>query len=419
MTATLPKSGPLPDAPLEGTAIEAMIEALARHTDEPGRLTRLYLSDSHRAAITSVTGWMQAAGMSTRLDAAGNVVGRTEGASPDAPVLLIGSHIDTVRNAGKYDGNLGVITGIAAVADLARRNTRLPFAIEVIAFGDEEGTRFPTTLSGSKAIAGNVDLACLDERDTTGLSRREGLTALGCDPESLHTCARDPKAVLGYVEVHIEQGPVLEAKGLAVGVVTAINGCSRGEIVVKGYAGHAGTLPMDMRRDAVTAVAEMVLAIEERGRATPDLVATVGMLNVPGAAVNVVAGEARASLDVRAPEDTVRKQAVADIVERIAEVAARRNVEVTTTMRYDAPAAPCDAAFREKLARAVEAEGVPPFELGSGAGHDAMAFRGLWPLAMLFVRCRGGVSHNPAEYASPEDMGLAARVLVRFLESLA
>lgn len=413
------KSGPHPDAPLEGTAIEAMIEALARHTDEPGRLTRLYLSDAHRAAIGTVTDWMQAAGMSTRLDAAGNVVGRTEGASPNAPVLLIGSHIDTVRNAGKYDGNLGVVTGIAAVADLARRGVRLPFAIEVIAFGDEEGVRFPTTLSGSKAVAGILDPACLDERDASGLTRRDGLAALGCDPDAIAACTRDPETVLGYVEVHIEQGPVLEAKGLAVGIVTAINGCSRGEIVVKGFAGHAGTLPMDMRRDAVAAAAEMVLAIEERGRATPDLVATVGVLSVPGGAINVVAGEARLSLDVRAPDDVVRKQAVADIETRIQAIAARRGVEATTAIRYDAPAAPCDPALRAKLARAVEEEGVAPFALGSGAGHDAMAFRGLWPLAMLFVRCRGGVSHNPAEYASPEDTGLAARVLVRFLESLA
>ncbi len=415
----MPNSLPRPDAPLDGLAIEAMVEALARYSDEPDRLTRLYLSASHRAAIATVMDWMHAAGMSARLDAAGNVVGRYEGAAPDGPVLLIGSHIDTVRNAGKYDGNLGVITGIAAVADLARRGQRLPFAIEVIAFGDEEGVRFATTLTGSKAIAGTVDPACLDERDAIGVSRQEGLAALGCDPDALGSCARDPQKVLGYVEVHIEQGPVLEAKGLPVGVVTAINGCSRGEIVVKGFAGHAGTLPMDMRRDAATALAEMVLAIEARGRATPDLVATTGVLSVPGGAINVVAGEARATLDVRAPDDALRKQAVADIEAKVQEIAARRGVEATTAIRYDAPAAPCDPTFRAKLARAVSAEGVMPFELGSGAGHDAMAFRGLWPLAMLFVRCRGGVSHNPAEYASPDDMGLAARVLVRFLEALA
>ncbi len=413
MTDVLPDAGL---SPLDGAALEAMIEMLARNTDEPGRLTRLYLSNAHRNAIQMVTDWMRSAGMSARTDAAANVVGRYEGLTPNAPVLLIGSHIDTVRNAGKYDGNFGVIVGIAAVADLNRRGVRLPFAIEVIAFGDEEGVRFPSTLSGSKAIAGRFDPACLSERDSAGMTRFEWLEALGCHPEDIRDCARDPRKVIGYLEVHIEQGPVLEANNLPVGIVTAINGCSRGEIAVKGFAGHSGTLPMNMRHDALTAAAEMVLAVESRGAAEPGLVATVGTIGVVGGAVNVVPGEVRASLDVRSHSDGLRHKAVEDIRTLVEGIANQRGVSATTTTPYDAPATPCDLGFRARLAAAVTAEGVTPFELGSGAGHDAMAFRGLWPIAMLFVRCYKGISHNPAEYATPEDMALSARVLMRFIE---
>jgi allantoate deiminase len=256
------------------------------------------------------------------------------------------------------------------------------------------------------------------ERDNAGMTRAEWLEALGCHPEEIPGCARNPRRVIGFMEVHIEQGPVLEARDLPVGIVTAINGCSRGEIVVKGFAGHSGTLPMNMRHDALTAASEMVLAVEARAGAEAGLVATVGTLSVMGGAVNVVPGEVRASLDVRAASDGMRLRAVEDIARLVGEIAEKRGVSVETSMRYDAAAAPCDTQFRQMLAKAVSAEGVEPFELGSGAGHDAMAFRGLWPIAMLFVRCRGGVSHNPAEYASPEDMALAARVLVRFIESI-
>ena len=247
-------------SPLDGEVLEKRLELLSHHTDEPGRMTRLYLSNSHRAATQTVADWMRSAGMVARLDAAANVVGRYEGAPGATKTLLIGSHIDTVRNAGWYDGNLGVVTGIAVVAELNRLGRRLPFAIEVIAFGDEEGVRFPSTLTGSKAIAGCFDPASLDERDAGGMTRRDWLEALGCIAADIPSVARDPSQLLGYLEVHIEQGPVLEAKDLPVGVVTAINGVSRGEVRVTGVAGHAGTLPMPMRHDAVAAAAEMTLA---------------------------------------------------------------------------------------------------------------------------------------------------------------
>jgi allantoate deiminase len=402
-------------SPLDGATISTRLEDLARHSDEPDRLTRLTLSPAHRAAAQTVLIWMREVGMEARLDAIGNVVGRYEGATADAKTLLIGSHIDTVRNAGRYDGNLGVVTGIAVVAELARRSARLPFAVEVIAFGDEEGARFSTTLSGSRAVAGRFDPACLAERDSAGVARGDELAAMGCDAAAIGALARDPANILGYVEVHIEQGPVLEAQNLPVGIVTAINGVSRGEVVVKGVAGHAGTLPMAMRHDALSAAAEMILAVEARGRAEEGLVATVGLVETRAGAVNVVQGETRFTLDVRSASDEARLRAVADIKARIAEIAAARGVAAAIDMRYDAPAAPCDVDFMHALERSAAGAGVAPFRLPSGAGHDAMAFRGLWPIAMLFVRCRSGISHNPAEYATPEDMGLAARILFDFL----
>jgi allantoate deiminase len=403
---------------LDGTSIEARLKELARHTSEPGRMTRLYLSPEHRAAMDLVAQRMRDAGMEVHVDAAANVVGRYAGATPNAKTLLIGSHIDTVRNAGIYDGNLGVVTGIAVVAELHRTGRRLPFAIEVFAFGDEEGVRFSTTLSGSRAVAGRFVESCLDERDAGGKSRRELLAGFGCDVGQIAHAARNPSDILGYLEVHIEQGPVLEAKGLPLGIVTAINGCSRGEVRVVGMAGHAGTLPMDMRQDALAAAAEMVLAVETRGRAEVGLVATVGVLDMPFGAINVVPGKVRFTLDVRSPDDANRHRAVVDIRDALERIAKGRGVSCEIDMSYDAPAAPCDGALMDMLSRAVGAQGVEPFRLPSGAGHDAMSFRDLWPMAMLFVRCRGGVSHNPAEYASPEDIGLGAKALFEFLHLL-
>jgi allantoate deiminase len=394
----------------------ARLNALNAATDEPGRLTRLTLTPAHRRARDMLSEHMREAGLAVRLDAAGTLVGRLEGADAQAPALLIGSHIDSVRNAGSFDGPLGIILGIEALALLRARGRALPFAVEVLAFGDEEGVRFPTTLTGSRAVAGTFDPAALDSRDAQGVSRREALVAFGCDPERIAQEARDPARTLGYVEVHIEQGPVLERRGLALGIVTAINGASRGEIAVTGAAGHSGTLPMDMRRDAAVAAAQIVLAVEEVARATPDLVATVGRMEIPGGAVNVVPGAARLSLDVRSPRDADRLAAVEAIRARAQEIARARGVSVTMDMSYDMPAAPCDPALIELWAQTLTTLGHEDFRLPSGAGHDAMAFRGRIPHAMLFVRCRGGVSHRPDEYASPQDIESALSALTAFIE---
>ncbi len=253
---------------VHGPELMARLDQLATFSDDPDRLTRLYLSPAHRQAMDPVMAWMQAAGMTTRIDAVGNVVGRYEADRAGAATVLIGSHIDTVIDAGKYDGNLGVLAGIAAVEALHREGLRLPVAIEVIAFGDEEGVRFPTALTGSRAVAGTLDPNLLDARDRDGVAVREALAAAGCDARAYASCARAPGDVLGYLEVHIEQGPVLEAEGLPLGVVTAINGATRARVQVKGEAGHAGTVPMALRRDALAAAAEMVLAVEREGRAT-------------------------------------------------------------------------------------------------------------------------------------------------------
>lgn len=413
--------GDMASDPLDGAGIEARLKALAAFTDVPGELTRLTLSPAHKAAADQVADWFRAGGLEdVHMDGTGSIVGRYRSGRNDARTLILGSHIDTVRDAGRYDGNLGVLAALAAVEALARAGRRLPVDLEVVAFADEEGVRFPSTLSSSRALAGTFDPACLDERDADGITRRAALEAFGAPVETIPALARDPARTLGYVEVHIEQGPVLEARGAPLGIVTGIAGSSRGRCEVRGEAGHSGTLPMSMRQDALAAAAEMVLAVERRGaqEGSPEgLVATVGVLEVPGAAVNVVPGAARFSLDVRAGQDGVRAAAVADIAREIAAIAARRGVSAQIIWTHEAPAAPCDAGLRAGLAAAVEGLGAPGPALPSGAGHDAMVFRGVLPMAMLFVRSRNG-SHNPREHASAPDIGLAARALHAFLLGL-
>jgi len=383
---------------------------LATLSDMPGGLTRLFLSPAHKRAVGLVEGWMREAGLETHVDAVGNLVGRKGGGKK----LLLGSHIDTVRDAGWYDGNFGVLAAIAAVEAAGD----LPYGVEIIAFGDEEGVRFPQTLSGSRAVAGTFDPAALAGRDADGISMGEALAAFGGDPAGIAALARNPAAILGYVELHIEQGPVLEAEQLPVGVVTAINGASRFAVAVTGDAGHAGTVPMPMRRDALTASAEMVLAVEAIGRSSPELVATVGALSVHPGAPNSVPGVVKFSIDVRAPVDAARHEAVVAITSAFDRIAGSRNVDLSMTQTHDAPAVICAGRLREDLAAAVKANGIAPRFLPSGAGHDAMAVADLCPVAMLFVRCKGGISHTPEESITAEDAQTAVDVLVEFLRKL-
>jgi len=405
--------------PLDADRILTRCDALAAHSEQADGLTRIFLSQEQRAVNELVLGWMREAGMRARLDAIGNCVGRYEGVRDGLPCLMLGSHLDTVRDAGRYDGMLGVIAAIECVAALARGERRLPFAIEVVGFGDEEGVRFGSTLLGSRAVAGTFDDALLDKAGNDGVTLREALRAFGLDPTRIGDAAHRREDVLAYVELHIEQGPVLEAAGLPVGVVTAINGGYRFIVDVGGVAGHAGTVPMGLRRDALAAGAHCVLAVEEIARAMPEVVGTVGRIEAFPGAMNVIPGRARFSLDVRAPTDARRGEALEAMRTRFAAIARERNVAVTLEPVWEARTAPCDPDLQAKLAAAVAAEGFPVRHLPSGAGHDGMALIDIAPIGMLFVRCRAGISHNPAEAVTRDDVAAGARVLLRFIETFA
>jgi allantoate deiminase len=391
--------------------------ALARCSEQPDGLTRVYLSPEQRAVNEIVLGWMTEAGMSARLDAAGNAVGRYEGDRPGLPCLMLGSHLDTVRDAGRYDGMLGVVSAIECVAALSTRKQRLPFAIEVVGFADEEGVRFNATLLGSRAVAGSFDRANLDRADRDGVSMRAAMRSFGLDPDAIGDAARRREDVLAYAELHIEQGPVLEDEGLPVGVVTAINGGNRFSVELTGMAGHAGTVPMGLRRDALVAAAECVMAVELIAGSERDIVGTVGKIEALPGAINVIPGRARFSVDVRAPTDAQRERAAEAIRGAFADIARRRRVTLDMQLLWDAKTAPCAPWLQEQIAAAVAGEGIAPRRLPSGAGHDGMAIIAIADIGMLFVRCKGGISHNPAEAISEEDAGVAARVFLRFVES--
>jgi len=402
---------------VSGQRIMQRCDTLARHSELPGGLTRVFLSEENRAANELVLGWMREAGMQARLDAIGNVAGRYEGNRPGLACLMLGSHLDTVRDAGKYDGMLGVISAIECIDFLNSRQVRLPFAIEVIGFGDEEGVRFGTTMLGSRAVAGALDPAVLETRDAAGTSIAQALRAFGLQPEKVREVARQKRDVLAYAELHIEQGPVLEAEGLAVGVVTAINGFSRLRVTLSGMAGHAGTVPMGLRRDALAAAAECVLAVERIGRGDAELVATVGRIEAQPGAINVIPGKVAFTIDVRAPRDELRRQAVSSITNEIANLCAKRRIEPQIENLQELGVAPCAGWLMAQLERAVAAEGIPVRRLPSGAGHDGMALKGIADIAMLFVRCKGGISHNPAESITEADAAAGAKVLYRFIEN--
>jgi allantoate deiminase len=392
-------------------------EALARLSEMEGGLTRVFLSREQKAASELVLGWMREAGMSARLDAIGNVVGRYEGERPGLPCLMMGSHLDTVRDAGKYDGMLGVVAAIECVRALHARGRRLPFALEIVGFADEEGTRFNATLLGSRAVAGTFKAEVLDNADKDGVTMREALRAFGLDPARIGAAAHRREDVLAYAELHIEQGPVLEAEGLAVGVVTAINGATRFAVEIDGMAGHAGTVPMSLRQDALAAAAECVLAIEKRCGAEPELVGTVGKLECLPGAVNVVPGKVRFTIDIRAPRDPMRLAAVDDVLAAMKAVAARRNVRLGVTKTHEGGVAACAPWLMDQVGAAIAAEGIPVRKLPSGAGHDGMAIIDLTDIAMLFVRCEKGISHNPAEAITLADVETSARVWLRFIEN--
>lgn len=411
-----------PDA---GARLMAQADALAAFTSDAPRLTRTYLSPEHRQAADWLIALMREAGFDEAgCDALGNIVGRYHGrAGASSPVVMSGSHQDSVRNAGRYDGPFGILCAIECVRALSSSRVRLPFTFEVVGFGDEEGVRFGLTLIGSKAMAGAFDPAWLDKADADGTTLARALRDFGGDPAAWASLDRRGRGVVAYLEVHIEQGPVLLDEGLPVGVVTSIAGATRARIALTGLAGHAGTVPMHLRRDALAAAAEMVSLVERRcgeaAHAAAGLVGTVGTLSVAPGAVNVIPQDVAFTIDVRAGDDATRHDAVRDLRAGFEAIAARRRVALSWETFYEAAAAPCAPGLQALLARAVEAEGVPVRRLASGAGHDAMVFPAVCPTAMLFVRCgNGGISHHPDETMTAEDARVATAVLLRALQSL-
>jgi allantoate deiminase len=392
----------------------------APFSEAEGILIRPYLSEAHRQSLDVLGGWMAAAGMSVRLDPLGNLIGRYDGTDPDAPALLIGSHIDTVHDAGRYDGALGVMLGVECVDHFREAGRRLSFAIEVIAFGDEEGSRFAASMLCSRAVAGEIDETALDLSDATGMSLRQAMVDFGLNPANMAGAARPAGDILAYVEPHIEQGPVLEALNLPIGVVTGIAAQLRLKARFVGQAGHAGTSPMGLRKDAVAAAAAAVLAVEAVcSAAGGEVRGTVGRVLPRTSAYNVIVGEVEIGIDVRAPTREARDAAADEIGRRLRAIAAERGVALDFSVVQDLADCPCDPGLMRLMDEAVRDVGIEPFRLLSGAGHDAMSLSGLAPVAMLFIRCEAGISHNAAEAVAPADVEIAGRALIRFVERLA
>jgi allantoate deiminase len=400
-----------------GNALMVQANELARFTEDPPRVTRRFLTPQHKQAGEYLIELMRKAGMVAGFDALGNVVGRYEAEDQNAPVVMTGSHMDSVRNAGRYDGLFGILTAIACVRNLHDRDRKLPYTLEIVGFGDEEGVRFGAALIGSRAMAGTFDPAWLDQIDDDEVTMRQALIAFGGDPEGWRALDRRGGNVVAYVESHIEQGPVLLNESLPVGVVTAIAGTTRMRVRVTGLAGHAGTVPMGSRQDALTAASEMVLFVERHCETHDGLVGTVGKLTVLPGAINVIPQDVELTIDVRSSDDMLREEAVRAFDTSLREIARRRRVAVDIVPFYSANAAPCDASLQNAFAAAIMAHGIPLRRLPSGAGHDAMVFPAVCPIAMLFVRCgNNGISHHPDETMTAEDAEIATSVLLHFFE---
>lgn len=392
---------------------------LARVTDDPGWLTRTFASPAMRRANGLVGGWMRGAGMKTRTDAIGNLIGHYAGQKPGAKILLLGSHLDTVRNAGKFDGPLGVVLAIACVEQLHQQRIRLPFAIEVVGFADEEGVRYQTGYLGSRVLAGCFDERDLRRKDADGISMTDAIKRFGGNPAKLKSARLDQKNLLGYVEAHIEQGPVLEQRNLAVGVVTAVAGQSRFNVSFTGCAAHAGTVPMNLRQDALCTAAEFIVAVENFARKTNELVATVGQIHAEPGASNVIPGVAALTLDVRHRKDSVRLASCAALQKLARRIAGARKTKVAWQSVQQTASVPCSPQLSGRLKRAVKRHQRELAALPSGAGHDATVMAQITPAAMLFVRCKGGVSHHPDESVSRRDVRVAFEVMNDFLRRLA
>ena len=413
--------------PTLGNQVWDWAEQLAVHSDpgfkEQGQLTVTYLTAAHRACAAQLAAWMREdCGFDeVEIDAVGNVVGVYHGSDAQAPRLLTGSHYDTVRNAGKYDGRLGILVPMLGVRELHRAGRRLPFGLEVVGFAEEEGQRYKATFLGSGALINRFKPEWLDQQDAQGVSMREAMQAAGLPGtlEAIQALARDPKRYRGFVEVHIEQGPVLNELDLPLGVVTSINGSVRYLCEIQGMASHAGTTPMDRRRDAAAAVAELILFVEKGAASVPEVVGTVGMLEVPAGSINVVPGRCKFSLDLRATTNAARDALDADVQAELARICARRGLSFSLVPTENASAAPSDPVWQRRWEAVVEGLGLPVFRMPSGAGHDAMKLHEAMPQAMLFLRgLNSGISHNPLEAISSDDAELCVRAFQQLLATL-
>jgi allantoate deiminase len=397
--------------------VMARCDELGKISQSDTCLDRRYLTTQHKQANQLVGEWMSQAGMKTWQDEAGNLWGRLESKVPNAPRFLMGSHLDTVPNGGKYDGMLGVLAPISLLHVLNEQSIEFPFHLDLVGFGDEEGTRFRSTLLGSRALTGEWPKEWADVKDADGVTLREALKDFGSDFDSIPNAAISTEDLMGYLELHIEQGPVLEDENLPVGVVSAIAGAKRFEMNIKGMAGHAGTVPMPLRQDALCAASEMILAVE-RVAQKHQIVATVGQINNRPNGVNVISGNTAISLDIRSEFDEKRDAGLAQIMDEIQAIAGRRKVTLEIKQTHAADAVHCDEKLQSVLRHAIETSGHRVLTLPSGAGHDAMAIANICPVAMLFMRCDKGISHNPAEAINAPDVAVALEVLDHAIKNL-
>lgn len=387
-------------------------DQLAAFSQDPSCMDRRYLTKEHKLANQQVALWMQQAGMKVWQDEAGNQWGSVPSSVPDAPTLVIGSHLDTVPNGGKYDGILGVLLPIALVQYLHDQQQSLPFNLQIVGFGDEEGTRFGATLLGSHAVAGTWHENWATLSDHEGIGLPQALREFGLDINRIRHGAR-PQDISTFLEIHIEQGPVLEAQRLPVGIVNAIAGARRFKCSVSGMAGHAGTVPMTMRQDALAGAAEMILAVEKNA-IKQNVVATVGKLTCLSGATNVICGKAEFSIDIRSENDQQRDAAFTLIEQQLQDIAQRRQLSLDIQQTHSAAAVKCDNNLQTRLAAAIRQAGIKPYTLTSGAGHDTMAMANICPVAMLFMRCEKGISHHPAEAICSNDIEVSLLVLLNF-----
>lgn len=399
-----------------GQHIMALLDKAATCSEPGPGVTRVLGSTEHQQLLVLLRRWFEEAGAAVSLDGAGNLVGRWPGTHPEAPTLIIGSHQDTVRQGGRYDGIMGVLLPLAVMQQRQQEGRPLPYPLEIVAFSDEEGTRFSSTLVGSAALAGTFEPALLEATDAEGVTLAQALRDLGADPERIPAAARAPEQVSGFLEIHIEQGPVLEAEDLPVGIVTAITGIERHDLSLIGKAGHAGTTPMHLRRDALVAASEVVQLLDEQCRETEDLVGVVGQLEVVPGAVNVIPGQVNLSLELRSPRSDVRRQARDRLMTRIDKTVRARGLDWQHRLNYEQEEVTCSSAVQEALADAITTQGFRPRYLFSGAGHDGLAMASLTDIGMLFMRCRDGLSHHPDEAVRVDDLATTARTLDAFLD---